>query len=293
VNNMATCGHCHKTGQTVAHVRTCGGFGTELHEAMENYVRALPDLEPGMAVTLANADGYWVVVATGVSSVHHAEVEQLLPTGQCGANAYVHASEMELVFPNAQAANEYRIATAQEARKAQVRETLHGSADYCKGCAKGWAGAKWHRDGCPVVATRDEAAPTAAPQPAGDVWAPVQKLRNAVKAHLHYETKQGTHKRVGHFAVTHEGTLKFLVIKELMAGRYAGRVFVDSMGSDTAYPVKTPTTLTAYLTAVLADPDAAAKRYSDEMGQCNMCDRPLTNDLSRQRGIGPECWERR
>lgn len=283
---MATCGHCHKTGQTVAHVRTCGTSAVATTE------RQFPTLAPGNVVTLANADGYWVVL--GADESGNAEVEQSLPGDRRGANAYIRSNEVELFFSTVGAAAEYDLATRIDATQRNNRETLHGDADYCRACARGLRGRALHRTGCPAVAEMAQAAtPVPTPQPTTDVWGPVTELRNAVKAHLHYETKQGTHKRMGHFAVEVEGTLKFLVIKELRSGKWAGRVFVDSMGSSTAYPVKAPATLTAYLTAVLAAPEAAAKRYADEMGQCSDCNRPLTNEESRARGIGPECWSKR
>jgi len=32
-------------------------------------------------------------------------------------------------------------------------------------------------------------------------------------------------------------------------------------------------------------------RYGQEIGSCGRCNRRLTDDLSRERGIGPECWK--
>jgi hypothetical protein len=310
---MATCGHCKQTGQTVAHVRTCG-IGTEAHRAFETLTR--PELAVGNVVTLANADGYWVVL--GADGSGHAEVEQSLPGDKRGANAYITASEVELVFANVQAAVDYELALRIEAGKRRDAEILHGDPNYCRGCAKGWRGAKWHRDSCPVKTGREEmvwhggrwtresqvpaevayahgAAQTpVAPRPQlsgeGNTWGPVNELRNAVKEHLHYENKLGgRHKREGRFAVVVDGATKFLRIKLMLNGNYAGRVFVDSQASDDYFPVKAPATLTAYLAAVLVDPVAAAKLYADELGVCSRCGRTLTNDESRAWGIGPEC----
>jgi hypothetical protein len=295
---MATCGHCKQTGQTVAHVRTCG-IGTEAHRAVETLTR--PELVAGNVVTLANADGYWVVL--GADGSGHAEVEQSLPGGRRGANAYITASEVELVFANVQAAVDYELALRIEAGKRRDAEILHGDPDYCRGCAKGWAGAKWHRTDCPRIQAIVDAARAEGQRMVGtddmrqvagrvsdNVWGPVNELRNAVKEHLHYENKLGgRHKREGRFAVVVDGTTKFLRIKLMLNGNYAGRVFVDSQASDDYFPVKAPATLAAYLTAVLADPTAAAKLYADELGVCSRCGRTLTNDESRAWGIGPEC----
>jgi hypothetical protein len=283
---MATCGYCKQTGQTVAHVRICG-IGTDVHRAVETLARPLPDLEPGMVFTIDLAEGYWLTEAMLVDD--KVQARRMDPTGTV---VVWPLCQVEMVFPNAQAATDYRIAVAQQATKRRNAEVLHGDPNYCRGCAKGWAGAKWHRSDCPVVAARDAQAAKLVPPTtdATNVWSPVNELRNAVKEHLHYENKLGgRHKREGRFAVVVDGTTKFLRIKLMLNGNYAGRVFVDSQASDDYFPVKAPATLTAYLTAVLADPTAAAKLYADELGVCSRCGRTLTNDESRTWGIGPEC----
>lgn len=40
---------------------------------------------------------------------------------------------------------------------------------------------------------------------------------------------------------------------------------------------------------VLADPEAAVRRYGTELGVCGICQLPLTNEESRTYGIGPVC----
>lgn len=283
---MATCGHCKQTGQTVAHVRTCGQTGT-----VATATRTLPQLVPGNVVTLSLEDGYWLVEANLAGD--RAQLARVQAQGRTAHDFPLH--QVELVFPNTKSAVEYDLAVRIENTKRRNREILHGDADYCRGCAKGWAGAKWHRDGCPNIP---------APQPLenyhhasgatlreSDPWKQVDGLRERVAAHLHRETRQGGSPRVeGRFAIVVEGTTKFLRIKKITSGRWAGRVFVDSQASDSYYPVKAPATLLAYLSAVLADPQTAAKLYADELDACSDCGRTLTNDESRARGIGPECW---
>jgi hypothetical protein len=34
------------------------------------------------------------------------------------------------------------------------------------------------------------------------------------------------------------------------------------------------------------------QRYGKEIGRCGICNLPLTDDVSRERGIGPVCWEK-
>ncbi len=40
----------------------------------------------------------------------------------------------------------------------------------------------------------------------------------------------------------------------------------------------------------VADPEAARKLYGQEIGQCGDCNKTLTDQESRARGIGPDCW---
>jgi hypothetical protein len=283
---MATCGHCKQPDQTVAHVRTCGQGAVATAQ--------LPELTPGNVVTIDLEDGYWLVEAVW---------DHPLPTVQASRlDATQRAVEwplrqVELVFPNESAAVDYRLAQRTETILRRNREILHGDPDYCRGCVKGWSGEKWHRTGCPVIAARQQANTQTIERADNlrrqDVWKQVDGLRERGAKHLHRETRQGGSPRVeGRFAIVVDGTTKFLRIKKITAGRWAGRVFVDSQASDDYYPVKVPATLLAYLSAVLANPEAAAKRYADELDACSMCGRTLTNDESRARGIGPECWSK-
>lgn len=282
----ATCGTCKKPNQTIAHIRACSGVATPPPAPAQ-----LPVLEPGNVVTLANEPGFWTVEQV---DEHGFGATQIGRNGRGGENRWPTLHDVELVFPNMNAAADWRIAQDQAAERERVSQALHGrpaqergyyaSAYETRGDATGTEGTVE----VPGLGVRVPA------QPAGDVWGPVDELRKQVAAHLHYETKQGgTHKRQGHFAVEADGTLKFLRIKKIMNGRYAGRVFVDSVGSDTGYAVRKPATLVEYLSAVLVDPVTAAKRYADEIGECSDCGRPLTNEESRARGIGPECWSKR
>lgn len=289
MTTMATCGNCKATSQTVAHIRACNGAAA--------LPPLLPNLHPGNVVTMANADGYWVVIRTVDSQPNTCVAEQVLASGKQGAWAYVYATDVQLWFPNVGVAADYQIELDQAAERAKVRETLHGDAAYCRGCAKGWYNAKWHSADCPVVAARTSTAVDARqadtrlpviPQPTGsdDVWAPVAELRKTIKPHLLRKIRNAM---IGHYAVRTDGVVKFYRIKLVTAGNYAGRVFVEAQASDTLYPVKSPSTLTEVLTAILADVPAAEQLYGSELGKCCRCNRTLTDETSRALGIGPEC----
>jgi hypothetical protein len=77
---------------------------------------------------------------------------------------------------------------------------------------------------------------------------------------------------------------------EVKAGRKPGVVFVDEYASDNRYPVRDAQRRTMILTAIAADPFEAGKRYADEFGHCARCHRGLTDQDSRDRGYGPDCW---
>ncbi|MGV0985099.1 MAG: DUF6011 domain-containing protein [Limnohabitans sp.] len=46
------------------------------------------------------------------------------------------------------------------------------------------------------------------------------------------------------------------------------------------------------LAEILRDPEAAARRYGTELGECSVCGTQLTEEKSRELGIGPVCRKR-
>ena len=94
----------------------------------------------------------------------------------------------------------------------------------------------------------------------------------------------------GRYAVTEaDGVLRFFRVNTPEEGRWRGRTFVDVMASDERHPIKDPKRRTAILALIAVDPKAAMLRYGQEIGSCGHCGRTLTNELSRQIGIGPIC----
>ena len=90
----------------------------------------------------------------------------------------------------------------------------------------------------------------------------------------------------GRYAVEKDdGTLMFYSVKNGHS-----RTFVDVWASDTRYPVQNPGERKRILEAIKADPDAGP-RFGREIGRCYVCGRTLTDELSRQLGIGPVCRE--
>lgn len=54
----------------------------------------------------------------------------------------------------------------------------------------------------------------------------------------------------------------------------------------------TGTFATELVARALENPAAAALRYAQELGRCSRCNRHLTDEASRARGLGPECATR-
>lgn len=280
---MATCGHCKLPGQTVAHVRTCGQAGGVA-------TKQLPDPAPGNVITIDLEDGYWLVQAYATDQRVHCTRLDATQTAVAWP-----LKQVELVFPNEQAATDYELALRTEATLRRNSEILHGDPDYCRGCAKGWSGAKWHRASCPAIvpALTNDQLNHVAPQRetlGTNVWAPVNALREQIKSHLHRKVRNAL---VGHFALRapqdEGGMVKFYRVKLITGGQWAGKVFVDAQASDDFWPVKAPVALQWILSGIVADPHAAEELYGTELGQCYRCNRTLTDETSRALGIGPEC----
>lgn len=87
----------------------------------------------------------------------------------------------------------------------------------------------------------------------------------------------------------HVNAVTFFEVKN-GKGKWDGFQFVQRIvGGGHEYPVK-GAAKAIVLRKIADDPQTAAKRYADEYGCCAVCGRDLTNDESRARGIGPDCW---
>lgn len=96
-----------------------------------------------------------------------------------------------------------------------------------------------------------------------------------------------------HYAVEHEGVLKFYRVDKPQEGRWTGYTFVKVQASDEYYPIKAAARRTEIIDLILAaGPQAAMERYGREIGRCGHCHRTLTNPESLARGIGPICASR-
>lgn len=95
----------------------------------------------------------------------------------------------------------------------------------------------------------------------------------------------------GRYAVENDGVLKFYRVDRPADGKWAGRTFVSVQASDDFHPIKAWDSKVQILNLIAADPKEAMLRYGKELGKCGHCGRTLTNEESRQYGIGPICRE--
>lgn len=93
----------------------------------------------------------------------------------------------------------------------------------------------------------------------------------------------------GRYAVEEDGVLKFFKVKN---GRTAGFVFLDIQASSDWHAVRDVARIRRVLALIAVDPKAALIRYGQELGECGDCGRPLTDPISRARGIGPICKDK-
>jgi hypothetical protein len=76
-------------------------------------------------------------------------------------------------------------------------------------------------------------------------------------------------------------------------GKWEGKLFLARIvGGNSDMPIRPGAQATAIIKAIHGDVLGAAQRYGKEIGQCSICNRHLTQRLSRELGIGPKCAER-
>lgn len=259
------CAHCTATHTSVAEVRACAvnanpkiATAIVARQRQEERQGTVKTVTVGNVLALTDAPGrYWEVINTTSFSQ--------------GQNIYV---ELISTTPEAQQGR-----WISPGLIVQVWDTWSAAADS-------------------LIAATLQAAPDDKPLPIDKItngaWAHVNDLRAQAKEHLVREERG---KKVGYFALlTQEGphdVVKFYRVRTGNAkGKWRHHLFVDAQASDDFYPVKQKDSLTAVLEGILADPEAAGLLYATELGRCCRCRRTLTDETSRARGMGPECFEK-
>lgn len=96
----------------------------------------------------------------------------------------------------------------------------------------------------------------------------------------------------GRYAIDRDGTIKFYVVSRPTEGRWAGLTFVDIQASDERHSIRSRSERLSILDQIGEDVQGAMERYGRELGHCGHCGRTLTNEVSRERGIGPVCAQK-
>lgn len=94
--------------------------------------------------------------------------------------------------------------------------------------------------------------------------------------------------KAGRYAVKIDDKMRFFDVSTPNEGRWAGYVFLNEQAGGEFYPIRDNRRRAMILNAINDDPDSLA-RYGQELGVCGLCNRPLTDEVSRSIGIGPIC----
>jgi hypothetical protein len=92
----------------------------------------------------------------------------------------------------------------------------------------------------------------------------------------------------GRYALRVDGVVHFYKVDKPAKGPHAGRTFVTEQAGDNLHPVRGYRAQDV-LREIAVDVDAAHTLYGTELGQCWRCGRTLTDETSRELGIGPDC----
>lgn len=93
---------------------------------------------------------------------------------------------------------------------------------------------------------------------------------------------------VGYYAVDMGDTLRFFAMRQ---AKQSGRKYLRQVvgGTIDGYSIRRAARGEALAAIQAAGPEQAAIRYGHEIGQCYVCNRILTDESSRAKGIGPVC----
>lgn len=93
----------------------------------------------------------------------------------------------------------------------------------------------------------------------------------------------------GRYAVEADGALGFYRVTADAAGRVRG---LYAQASDALWPITKYDHRMRVLSAIeAAGPRECAERYGREIGKCGCCGRTLTDEASREAGLGPDCQD--
>lgn len=120
-------------------------------------------------------------------------------------------------------------------------------------------------------------------------WRPREATKSAGQPHRAGDVPDG------YYALKnvdgHKNEVAFFRLRSPKHGNWVGYQFVDQVvGHGKRYPVKGDAREKIYKLINEQGVNEARQLYGQEIGACGRCGRELTDDLSRSRGIGPDCW---
>jgi hypothetical protein len=99
----------------------------------------------------------------------------------------------------------------------------------------------------------------------------------------------------GHYAIPgRDGRdYDFYRVDKPTEGKWAGRTFLKMVvGGKPDISIRDRNRISEVLAAIALNPEEAAWRYGQEIGQCDKCNRSLTDETSRAFSRGPDCRQK-
>jgi hypothetical protein len=94
----------------------------------------------------------------------------------------------------------------------------------------------------------------------------------------------------GCYAITNPtGNLEFYKVSRPTEGKWVGYVFLSQLSGENHVPVRDRQMKDRVYAEIQKDVLGALKRFGKEIGQCGHCRKQLTDQESREFGIGPVC----
>jgi len=95
----------------------------------------------------------------------------------------------------------------------------------------------------------------------------------------------------GYYAIVDpaDQVLKFYQVRVPKQGNWVGYVFVSQVSGENHLSIRSTKEREKILGEIAKNPVEALKRFGKEIGQCGHCRKQLTDEISREFGIGPVC----
>lgn len=95
----------------------------------------------------------------------------------------------------------------------------------------------------------------------------------------------------GYYAIEEQDRIRFFRVERPTKGKWAGRTYIKEQASAAFYPIEPKARGYALLTQIATDPEQAGRLYAETLRKCTRCNRPLTLEESRERGMGSDCFK--